>query len=456
MYELKDVPGKGKGLVATIKVRQGTRILCEEAIIRVPHNYDQLGNKKLQRHMCQQVNALTEQQRLAFLSLHNIYPYKNPAEQYIGIIRTNAFSIEEDGIGGGVFLEASRINHACDNNTQKSWNENIKRHTVHALRDINEGEEITVYYLAVQNSRQARQEALRAKFKFSCSCRICSLPPKQIQRNDEILEEINHLDCLVGQRGLEGILSSPLRTLRYLDREIQLYNMTGPDDPGLSRVYLDAAQVAIVHGDLARGRIFAERAVRSWRISGGSDSKDVIEYGALPQNPSQLPLYGISMQWKTTGDDVPDALGSTEFEDWLWKREVSPRSGAQRGLHNRATFPSFSGLPDDRGVDTGFYRGSDQPHRHWCFLAEIVDFDFLTRLHMKISDVDGRKIPLCFYTDGQGRELEPARIRRGYTVAILYAQQHAFMFDEPGIRHEVPARMKVKPPNIIRLTPRRC
>lgn len=456
MYELKDIPGKGKGLVATINVPQGTRILCEEAVIQIPHNHDELGSKRLQRHVRQQVNALTEQQRLAFLSLHNIYPYKSPTEQYIGIIRTNALPIEDGETGRGIFLEASRINHACDNNTQKSWNENIKRHTVHALRDINEGEEITVYYLAVHNSRQARQEALRAKFKFSCSCRICSFPPNQIQRNDEILEEIDHLDRLVGQRGLEGILSSPLRTLRYLDREIQLYNMTGPDDPGLSRVYLDAAQVAIVHGDLARGRIFAERAVRSWRISGGSDSKNVIEYGALSQNPSQLPLYGMSMQWKTAVDDGPNALGSTEFEDWLWKRENSPRAGTQVGLHNRAIFPAFSGLPDKRGVDMNFYRGPDQPHQHWCFLAEIVDFDFLTRLHMEISDVDGRKVPLFFYTDGRGSELEFAKIQRGYTIAILYAQQHAFMFDELGIRHEDPARVKVKTPNIIRLTPRRC
>lgn len=451
MYELKDVPGKGKGLVATAKIPQGTRILCEEAVIRFPHIHDQRVNKSLQRCICQLVNALTEQQRLAFLSLHNIYPYKNHAEQYIGIIRTNAFSIEDDGSGGGVFLEASRINHACDNNSQKGWNENIKRHTVHALREINEGEEITIYYLAVHNSRQARQEALRAKFKFSCSCRICSLPRKQIKENDEILKEIDHLDYLVGQCGLQGILSSPLRTLRYLDREIQLYNMTGPDDPGLSRVYMDAAQVAIAHGDLARGRIFAERAVRSWRISGGSDSKNVIKFGTLPQNPSQLQLYGMSMQWKTAVDDVPNAFESTELEDWLWKRGKSPSSGAQVGLHDRAIFPAFSGLPDNRDVDLNFYKTSDQPHQHWCFLAEILNFDFLTRLHMEIRDVDGRKIPLFFYTDGRGRELEFAKIQRGYTIAILYAQQHAFLYDKPGIRHEDPARVKVKTRTIILL-----
>jgi hypothetical protein len=56
--------------------------------------------------------------------------YGNAAEQYLGIIRTNALPIEADGSEGGIFLEVCRINHACDNNAQKNWNENIKRHTV--------------------------------------------------------------------------------------------------------------------------------------------------------------------------------------------------------------------------------------------------------------------------------------------------------------------------------------
>lgn len=38
MYELKDVPGKGKGLVAIITIPRGTRMLSEEAAIRIPYN----------------------------------------------------------------------------------------------------------------------------------------------------------------------------------------------------------------------------------------------------------------------------------------------------------------------------------------------------------------------------------------------------------------------------------
>ena len=156
--------------------------------------------------------------------MHNIHLYGKAAEQYLGIIRTNSLPVETDGDKGVIFLEACRINHACDNNAQKNWNENIKRHTVHALRDICKGEEITIYYLGVDKNREDRREAFQAKLGFTCLCRLCSLPPEQSQESDRRLEEIYRLDGLIGQGGVDGILSSPLRTLRYVDQQVRLYN----------------------------------------------------------------------------------------------------------------------------------------------------------------------------------------------------------------------------------------
>lgn len=441
MYDLRDVPGRGKGLVAIEKISKGTRILSEEPIITVPRN--EPDRKRLQTLICQQVDALSEHQRQAFLSMHNIHAYGDAAEQYLGIVRTNALPIEANGSEGGIFLEACRINHACDNNAQKNWNENIRRHTVHALRDICKGEEITIYYLAIHENRKARHEALQAKFRFTCACGLCSLPPEQSQEIDKRLDEIYRLDNLIGRGGIEGILSSPIRTLRYVDQQVQLYNEQGPDDVGLPRAFLDAAQIAIANGDLARGRTFAERAVSGWRTALGSDSTEVIKYGALVQDPSKHELYGISRKWGTTVHEVPRGLEPGDFEDWLWRREKQQRPGQPVDLRNRATFPGFINLPGEDIIDLDFYERADRPRRHWCFLAEIVNFATLLRLQMEIDDIDGRKVPLFFYTDGRGSELAPAQVQRGYTVAILYAQRHAFMFDEPGIRHEDPRMIKV-------------
>ncbi|KAK5561241.1 hypothetical protein LTR46_000046 [Exophiala xenobiotica] len=449
MYAIQQIPGKGKGLVATRKIPMGTRILSEKPIIRFPEAAPD--SQKLEASIRRQVDVLTPAQRQSFLSMHNLYA-DDGGSQELGIIRTNALPFGDNELEGAIFLDACRINHACDNNAQKSWNENIKRHTIHALRDIEKDEEITIYYIAVVNNREARQEAFRRKFAFTCSCRLCSLPPDQSQESDRRLDEILKLDGLIGRDGLMGILSTPLRILRYVDQQICLYNKQGPNDVGLPRAYLDAAQIAIANGDLARARIFTERAATGWTILEGGDSSKVLQTRALSHDPSKHHFYGMSTKWKTAVDDIPGSLDSTQLEDWLWRREKPKQPGQPADLRNRTTFPAFTDLPSERDVDAEFYSsaitgnarstGHGQPRWHWLFLAEIVDFATLVRLQMDVKDVDGATVPLFFYTDGRGSELAPSQVRKGYTIAILYAQHHAFMFSEPGIRHEEPTKLK--------------
>ncbi|TVY73285.1 SET domain-containing protein [Lachnellula suecica] len=448
LYALQDVPGKGKGLVATELIPKGTRILSEEPIITVHQKI--VGNAQLgiaSTSIREQVDALSEPHRRAFLSMHNIHEFESATEQHLGIFRTNALPADTDG--GGIFLNACRINHACDNNAQKHWNEKIKRNTVHTLRDIDEGEEITIYYLSIDMPHEARQQALQAKFGFTCTCRLCSLPAKESQKSDKRLSEIYRLDGLVGQGGLMKIMSSPLQMLRYVDQRVRLYNEQRTEDAGLPRAFLDAAQIAITHGDLARGRIFTERAVSGWLTAHGDDSKEVIENKALAQDPRKLQLYGLSMKWETAVEDFPREFGPDDFEDWLWKREKPQRPGQLADLRNRSTFPAFNELPDENEVDEHFYRSIDmgtyEPRRHWCFLGEIKDHFTLTRLQMEIEGIDGIVIPLFFYTDGRGRELVPAQVQKGNTIAILHAQRHAFLFSPPGIRHEIQETIKIFP-----------
>lgn len=445
MYALRDIPGKGQGLIAIENIPKGTQILSEEPVITVPEG--QRDDGWLKTHISRQVDGLSKDQRQSFLSMHNLYPYQNITEQSLGIIRTNSLPIEANGIGGGIFLEACRINHACDNNAQKHWNQSIKRHTVHALRDIPKGEEITIYYLASNTSRAIRQKRLQDKFGFLCSCRLCSLPAEQSQEIDRRLARIDELDDLVGHDGMR--MNFSLRTLRYVDERVRLYNEQGPGDAGLPRAYLDAAQITIANGDLARGRIFVERAVDGWRTAEGSDSKEVIEYSSLAQNPARLPLYGLSMKWKTSVDKVPESLDENDFEDWLWKREkpTKPEEMEQPAdLRNRDMFLGFSALPNSE-KDSDFFEvvnGTYQPLRYWCFLGEITDSVVLHHLELELMDVDDKKIPLHFYTAGRGSEFTAAQIQKGYTVAVLYGKRRVFMHGNPGIRHQDPKLLKVR------------
>ncbi|KAI1419748.1 hypothetical protein F5Y12DRAFT_720345 [Xylaria sp. FL1777] len=450
MYALQDVPGKGKGLVATDKISKGTRILSEEPIITIASNG--MTSERLQISIYQQVASLSEHQQRAFLSMHNIHPYDDAAARYLGIFKTNSLPAEAVGEKRAIFLEACRINHACDNNAQKSWNDNIKRHTVHALRDIDKGEEITITYIGPLKNREARQKVLQESFGFTCMCRLCSLPPDQSQESDRRLEEIHRLDGVIDQLGIEGILVSPLRTLRYFDQQVHLYRDQGREDVGFAQAFVNAAQLVIANSDLARGRIFVEKAASAWKILVGGDDTESIRHEALAQDPSKYELYGVSMKWVTKVDETPQGLDPSDFEDWLWRREKPNGPG---NLRRRAIFPGFIDLLDENAIDLEFYESNNtesyQPRRHWCFLAEIVDFATLFRLQMEIKDVDGTKIPLYFYTSSRGRELDPAQVKQGHTVAILYAERHQFMSCESGIRHEDPRMIKIFPLSLDKL-----
>jgi hypothetical protein len=442
MYSLTEVPGKGKGLVAATDIPRGTRILEESPIIAIsdrPRHDDWL-----KAHISQQVDSLNEQERQSLFSMHNIYPYSNIAEQCLGIIRTNALPVEAGGIGGGLFLEACRINHACDNNAQKSWNQRIERHTVHALRDIAEGEEITISYLDPGSSREVRQKLLQHKFGFLCSCPLCSLPDEQSKQSDKRLARIDQLGDLIGRDGMA--LKFSLRTLRYADECVRLYNEQGPGNSRLARTYMDAAQVTIAKGDLARGRIFAERAVDEWRASGGDDFKEVLEHGDLCKNPAKLPLYGLTMEWETAVDEVPRGLHPAEFEDWLWRRETQANRDlvqCSTGFRDRETFPSFADLPKHRDFqnDPAY---APQPSKNWCFLGEIADFTILAHVELKVIDVDDNVLQFRFYTKNRGREIDVADLRVGYTAVVLYAQRYSFIIGGPGICHENPKMLKVR------------
>ncbi|KAF1979159.1 hypothetical protein BU23DRAFT_642281 [Bimuria novae-zelandiae CBS 107.79] len=200
-----------------------------------------------------------------------------------------------------------------------------------------------------------------------------------------------------------------------------------------------ATPIAIANGDLARGRIFSERAGEGWQTAQGSDTKEVKEYGALARNPAGLQLYGLSMTWKTSLNEIPQGLNSDGFEDWLWKRE-KPRQleplAHLANLRNQEIFPSFAALPKSgNGLD--WYKeveGTYEPLRRGCFIGEIVNSHTLHHLDLELVDVDKQKVSLHFYTEGLGTEVATAQIREGHTIAIPYGQRRVFKYDEDGIR----------------------
>lgn len=293
MYAVKEIPGKGLGLVATTLILKGTRILSEAPLFRVP----QFSTSKIQaiKSLSKIVSALSAEDQQAFLLLHN--SFEDNKNRALSIVRTNSLPLGYNASEGGIFIEASRINHACLPNAQNNWNESLQRLTIHATRDIDIDEEITIMYLAERKNRAARQQKLLKNFRFTCSCRLCSLPPSSQLSSDARLDEISRLDDLIGNE--TQAVRAPLQALQRIHKLLKLCEEEGLADGDVPRAYYDAFQLAVFNSDLARASIFANRAAVTRTTFEGDDSPEVRKLRHLSEDPTGHPCCGFSPCWST-------------------------------------------------------------------------------------------------------------------------------------------------------------
>jgi hypothetical protein len=297
-YAIRVIAGKGKGVIATMKINKGTRIMSEVPIFTVPRNNPDIDD--VERIVIKEVEALDTDRQRAFLDLTNVHGHAH--SQSLGIARTNVLPLGSNDPSGGLFLEASRINHSCRHNAQNTWNKTIGRLTIHALRDIEEGQEITISYLASTSEYTERQRFLKEKFKFDCHCQLCSLPPVRRKESDDRLNKLQAIDGLIGNFFWDGDLETALHLLHTM---FDLFKEEGIWDASIARAYNDAYELAMEYGDEPRGRVFAERAYDARSVIEGSDGPATVKLSQA--------VEGIAAQ-------APQGMSDTQFDSWLWMR----------------------------------------------------------------------------------------------------------------------------------------
>jgi len=298
MYTIREVPGKGKGLFATTLIPRGTRILSEVPIFLVPRDEPDLA--VLDDIVVNETNhRLTEEQRHAFFDLHVANAQDETYSRALGIARTNVLPLGPDARLGGLFLDASRINHSCSNNAHNNWNEHIGRLTIHAMRDIQEGDEITITYMGGTHTYAERQRALREGFNFDCSCELCSLPPAERELSDARLSKLR-----VGEQCVLMGMMGPEDAFRLVHSLFGLIKEEGVWNACVSRCYNYAYEVAMYMEDRPRARVFAERSYEALCVLEGEDSPTVKETkGEVEELSDAL---------------VPSGLTGEDLERWLW------------------------------------------------------------------------------------------------------------------------------------------
>ncbi|RYP46101.1 hypothetical protein DL768_007657 [Monosporascus sp. mg162] len=313
LFELVALPGKGQGLVAKSSIPKGTRILSEKPLFTVPN----MSAEMLEMAVKPKLKSLTKEEQRQFFALHNNFPGRYP---FAGIVKTNALPCGSGACIGGVYPTICRINHSCLPNCHNSWNEDLHLETIHAIKDIRAGEEITIDYSDGGPSDTRRVE-LRQSFGFDCNCVVCSLPPAELQASDDRRRRIKALDEAIGNP--YRMMSDPAASLADCYALLRVLEEEYPHTTSAcsARLYYDAFQIAVAHGDRARGGRFAERAYKARVVMEGEDSSATKEMKALSLDPSRHPSFGAcSMKWRGSKKFNSEELNDAELEMWLWRQ----------------------------------------------------------------------------------------------------------------------------------------
>ena len=270
----------------------------------------------MEKNLATKLKALPKHEQRQFLSLHNNFPGKHP---FSGIMKTNALPCGPDSVISGVYPTICLINHSCLPNAYNSWNSGSKCETIFAIRYIKSGEEITISYDKGGPST-SRRAYLKDQFGFDCGCPLCSLPSSDLRISDARRLQIKSLDDAIGDS--ERVINRPEHSLADCQLLLRVLEAEYKGGAGAlnARLYYDAFQISITHGDQARASVFAERGHRSRIMCEGEDSPETQQIKALMEKPTAHRNFGASRRWQTGKKTVPKWLDTNEFEKWLWRQ----------------------------------------------------------------------------------------------------------------------------------------
>lgn len=255
-FEIKGIFGKGTGVIATRDIKRGERILVEKPLIRHSRNFDDA-------EVIAEYDKFSEHVKIQVSELCNVRPMK--PHPILGIIWTNSISLSKKE--SGLFITASRFNHACTANTFHSWNSDLTAITTHATADIRKGEEITNSYLEGVACWADRQEALARDFGFICDCRCCKLVHAAREQSDYRMRQIwnleGRLDAALPVVEVAGANYPSIVLLDTAKDLLSCYKRESITDVRLAKPYLYAWRCSIRNGLFRR---IVESSKRVWEI----------------------------------------------------------------------------------------------------------------------------------------------------------------------------------------------
>ena len=191
---------------------------------------------------------------------------------------------EPDGRETGLFVLMSRVNHDCLANADHQFVQHRGVKILVASRAIRRGEEETISYVGIYETRVQRQMRL-CVYDFQCNCIACTDSDLEVK-----LASLRDLDASIMDLGSRGNIEAAMRKGRKL---IQVYDELRFSSWLYQRTYYDLFQVAITKRKfLSEGIKYIKLAYAAVRTYTGDDlHPDVERMKFLSENPSSHRNY---------------------------------------------------------------------------------------------------------------------------------------------------------------------
>ncbi|KAH7716360.1 TPR domain-containing protein [Aphelenchoides avenae] len=186
-----NIPGKGKGTVATRDVKKGTLLLVSKAFATATSSMGLVNamKEKLKRQpeMIAEVADLyygrERDTAKAQKSDWRSVTHKTRLERicWYNTFKAGLFNrAPENQMHGGLWILPSYFNHSCLPNTRRAFYGDTL--VAFAAIDIKQGEELTFCYVPLEESYEHRKRILGEGYDVVCDCRLCEVDREDPRR----------------------------------------------------------------------------------------------------------------------------------------------------------------------------------------------------------------------------------------------------------------------------------
>ncbi|KAK3989756.1 SET domain-containing protein 5 [Cladorrhinum sp. PSN332] len=255
-FKVVDIPNKGKGVVATRRIKKYEEIMVDYAalVVDIAFTID-VDVWRGYQLMGAAVENLSPEGKRDLMALGRTNPMAR--DEVEDVLRTNAFATE---LGKrqhmAVYTVVSRINHGCRPNAYTRFIQENLQISVGAAKDIEEGEEITISYLTLGKTSDERKKALK-QWGFECTCDLCAADEAQVKASDARRRQIEEL------RGYAVLAFQAKKPYQALRLTRQVLNLLPAEEmfPFYSEQYENMARIYFVLGDMENAELYARKSL---------------------------------------------------------------------------------------------------------------------------------------------------------------------------------------------------